>query len=82
MSINTIDFESLAVEIINKMTKNVIVHALYRPPCGKIILFKKYLKNTFLKNKSACKTMYLVGDFNLNVLEYKMNNKKIKISLT
>ena len=75
LSINTIDNESLAVEIINKKTKNVIVHALYRPPCGKIKPFKKYLKNTFLKNKSACKTMYLVGDFNLNVLDYKINKK-------
>ena len=75
LSINTIDNESLAVEIINKKTKNVIVHAMYRPPCGKIKPFKKYLKNTFLKNKSACKTMYLVGDFNLNVLEYKINRK-------
>ena len=75
INLNTIDIESLAVEIINKKTKNVIVHTLYRPPCGKIKPFKKYLKNTFLKNKSACKTMYLVGDFNLNVLDYKTNKK-------
>ena len=42
--LQTNDNESLAVEIINKKTKNVIVHALYRPPCGKIKPFKKYLK--------------------------------------
>ena len=30
LSINTIDIESLAVEIINKKTKNLIVHTLYR----------------------------------------------------
>ena len=65
LSINTIDNESLAVEIINKKRKNIIVHVLYRPPCGKIKPFKKYLKNTFLKNKSAC----------LNVLDYKINKK-------
>ena len=39
LSINTIDNESLAVEIINEKTKNVIVHAMYRPPCGKIKTF-------------------------------------------
>ena len=39
-SINTIDNESLPVEIINKKTKNVVIHVLYRPPCGKIKPFK------------------------------------------
>ena len=34
------DVESLAIEVINKTTKNVIINLLYRPPAGKIKPFK------------------------------------------
>ena len=30
-------------------------------------------KNAFLNNKSASKTMQYVGEFNLNVFDYKIN---------
>ena len=39
--------------------------------------FKNHFKNALLKNKTAGKIMHIVGDLNLNVLDYD-NNKKVK----
>ena len=61
--------------IVSLMYKPLIRKKKKKKKKKKIKPFKDYLKSTFLKNKSACKTMYLVDDFNLNVLEYKINKK-------
>ena len=39
------DYESLCVELSNKISKNIIVSTIYRPPNGKIKPLKRYLKN-------------------------------------
>ena len=63
------------IEIINKTTINVIITTSYRPPAGKMKPFKNFLKQVLSKNLKSNKTMYLVGDFNLNVLDYESNTK-------
>ena len=62
LSVNTSDNESLAAEIINKKTKNIIVNVIYRPPCCQMKPFKNHFKNALLKNKTAGKIMHIVGD--------------------
>ena len=49
--------------------------AIYRQPAGKIEPLKTLLQNIFTKNIKSNKTLYLVGDFNLNILTYDSNNK-------
>ena len=74
LSTCTEDGESLSIEIINKTT-NVIITTSYRPPAGKMKPFKNFLKQVLSKNLKSNKTMFLVGDFNLNVLDYESNTK-------
>ena len=75
LSTCTEDGESLSIEIINKTTKNVIITTSHRPPAGKMKPFKNFLKQVLSKNLKSNKAMYLVGDFNLNVLDYESNIK-------
>ena len=62
--------EILSIEIINRTTKNIIINTIYRPPVGKIKPFKNTLKDILSKNSKSNKTRYLVGDLNLNVIDY------------
>ena len=73
--------ESIVIEIINKHSKNTFVGTTYRPPNGKMKPFKKYFQTLFDKNNPENKIMYLLGDYNLNVLDYS-NNTKVKNFLT
>ena len=52
-----------------------MIGTTYRPPNSKINPFKKYFKNLLEKNNRENKVMYLVGDFNLNVLNYDVDTK-------
>ena len=69
------DIESLAIEIINKKSKNVVINAQYRKPAGDFKQYKTYLENLFNKMKNSNKTIYIVGDTNLNLINYEMNIK-------
>ena len=75
LSINDENNETLCIEINNKNKKNIIVCTTYRPPNGKLKPFKQFFTNLMNKNKKSNKTMYLVGDFNLNILDFETNRK-------
>ena len=75
LSINDSDTESLCIEIIDTRSKNIIVSTIYRSPSGKIKAFKTHLKDLITKNQKTGKLLYLIGDFNLNVLDYETNTK-------
>ena len=75
LSVNNADIEALCVEIINKKSKNILVNTQYRQPAGNFNEFEAYL-NTFLaKSKTTGKTCFLVGDLNLNLIDYQSNAK-------
>ncbi|XP_065672061.1 uncharacterized protein LOC136089894 [Hydra vulgaris] len=74
----TNDYESLCVEIINKASKNIVVHALYRPPSGNINAFKDHIKNLIENKLNLNKSVYFVGDINLNNLDYDVNKQTNK----
>ena len=65
LSISKNDSEILSIEITNK-TKNIILSSVYRPPDSK---FKNPLKPIFDNIRRNNKDLYLVGDFNINVLQ-------------
>ena len=71
---------SISIEIINK-TKNVILSSVYRPPDFSLNEFKNSLKPIFDNICRNNKDLYLVGDFNINVLDNE-NNVRVKIFVT
>lgn len=58
-----------------KNNKNIIFNVIYRPPNGHYNTFHKYFKNFLSKTCKTNKRIFLAGDFNLNVLDYKINHK-------
>ena len=75
LSVNNANIEALCVEIINKKSKNILINTQYRLPAGNLSEFEVYL-NTFLaKSKTTDKTCFLVGDLNLNLIDYQSNAK-------
>ena len=75
LSVNDADIEALCVEIINSKSKNILIKTQYRRPAGNFNEFEAYL-NTFLANcKTTDKTCFLVGDLNLNLIDYQSNAK-------
>ena len=59
----------LSIEIANK-TKNIILSSFCRPPDSTLKELKNYLKPIFDNIQRNNKDLYLVGDFNINVLDY------------
>ena len=76
LSISKNDSEVLSIEITNK-TKNVILSSVYRPPDSSLRELKSSLKPIFDNYRRNSKDLYLVGNFNINILDYE-NNVKIK----
>ena len=72
---NSNDIESLVIEIINKNSKNFVINAQYRQPAGDFKQYKTYLENFFNKMKNSDKAIYIVGDINLNFIDYETNIK-------
>ena len=67
---NDVNCESLCIEIENKTSNNVIVNAIYRPPNGDKKDFHKFFKTLISKCNQK---LFLIGDFNINILEYSTN---------
>ena len=65
--------ETLSIEILNKKSRNIVITAAYRPPKGNSKLFKDFCKDLLDKQETAIKAAFLVGDFNLNALDYDTN---------
>ena len=72
---NNNDIESLAIEIINKKSKNVVISAQYRQPAGDFKQSKAYLENFINKMKKSNKAIYIVADTNLNLINWETNIK-------
>lgn len=66
---NNADCESVCVEILTETSKNIIVNNIYRPPAGNIKQFKSYLKNFLKELNNTHKTIFTVGDFNIDLLD-------------
>ena len=67
------DFEALFVEIDNKNSK-FLCGSVYRPPNGNINNFLDILSDMLDKISSGNKKCYIMGDLNINLLEYDSNN--------
>ena len=63
--------ESLFIEICNPNGKNIIVGVIYRPPNMDVNLFLNTFNETLGKISKENKICHLMGDFNLNLMNYQ-----------
>ena len=67
--------ESNFVEIINPKKPNIIVGCIYRHPCMDLNEFNDSFLNTLLdKISKENKSIFLLGDFNIDLLRYDHHN--------
>ena len=62
--------ETLSIEILNKKSRNIVITAANRPPKGNNKLFKGIRKDFLNKQEMSNKAAFLLGDLNLNALDY------------
>ena len=65
--------ECLCLEISTKTSKNLILSLNYRPPNRDTTLFEKHMKSILSKNEATKKEVILIGDFNMNLLDFDKN---------
>ena len=70
LCISDINCECLTIEIINKDSKNFLVSCCYKPPNGNTMNLSEHLINIFQHATSENKLFFILGDFNLNCLDF------------
>ena len=73
--INSIDIESLPIELSLDNKRSTFVNVLYRPPNGKIEPFVTFLVKLLSSVQNANKDLHIAGDFNFNLLNHESNKK-------
>ena len=73
--------EDLFVEVQNHNGKNFIVGVIYRPPNNNLDIFLEKLEEVLIKVTRENKEVYLMGDFNIDLLSTENNNTLKLISI-
>ena len=66
--------ESIFIKILNRNSKNKIVGCIYKHPSLQPPEFQNYLRNTLDTIALETKEAIIMGDFNINLLDYDANN--------
>ena len=70
------ELESIFIEIINKKGKNTILGCIYKHPKLAIDEFNNHFLSPMLEKVSfENKEVFLMGDFNINLLSYESNRE-------
>ena len=70
-SINSNDLECACIKIVRKNANNIVVFCIYRPPRGDSRKCLEEIKALICKNQKE--PLFLVGDLNINSLDYSIN---------
>ena len=62
-------FESVFIEICTPIGKNIIIGVIYRPPNNKFEIFENAMNELLNKIDRENKICYLMGDFNIDLLQ-------------
>ena len=62
------EFETIWVEIVNTKAKNILCCCAYRHPSFSPVRFKEHLESTLSQLTSENKSIFIMGDFNINLL--------------
>ena len=73
-SVTENDFESLWIENSNQKKKNIICRCIYRHPNTGPTKFLEYIESTISKTDCNKYEIFLIGDFNIDLLQYDSNN--------
>ena len=73
VSVSDGDNECVTIEIKNKNSKNLLITCCYRLPSGAIKGLNSFLENVFKKTNTENKLCFVVGDLNINCLDYNKN---------
>ena len=68
--ISALSIESLFIEIRRSLSKNIIIGVIYRPPNSNVNDFVQNFNSLLAKIGKENKLSYLLGDFNLNPMNY------------
>ena len=68
------DFESIWIEIKNKKGKKFLCVCLYRHPNTDTAKFMEYIESTLTKIDQNKYAVFLMGDFNIDLLKYESHN--------
>ena len=60
----------MCVEVFNKNSKSIVLNLTYQPPNGDPDELENHFKNTLSKREITNKELILVGNFNINVLDF------------
>ena len=71
---NSETIDSLFVEVIVPKGKNLIIGVIYRAPDDNLLNFVNTFNNILDKITKENKLCYLMGDFNVNLMNYQKNN--------
>ena len=69
------EFTAKWIEIINKNDSNILIASIYRHPSKNDTPFYDYLNQTLTKIMKENKMIFITGDFNYNLLNYKQNEE-------
>ena len=69
------EFETIWIEIKNKKTKNILCSCIYRHPWSNPDILKYHLETLFQRISRENKTVFLIGDFNVNLLNYDSHSQ-------
>ena len=65
--------ETLPIKVLNKKSQNIVITAAYHPSKETNKLSKDFCKDFLSKQEMSNTTAFLLGGFNLNVLDYNTN---------
>ena len=77
LKIQNDNFESTWAEIVNKLSRNIVVASIYRHPRYNLTEFISYLEKCPNKLTKENKEIYLCGDFNIDLLQIETNNNNL-----
>ena len=69
------EYEALWVEINNHKTKKFLFCCLYRHPSSDVFPFLDHLTSVLQKVQKENKTLFIMGDFNINLLNYDSHSE-------
>ena len=68
------DFEAVWIEIKNKKSKNIVCGYVYRHPNRDPTKCFEYLESTFAQLNKEKQSIFILGDFNFDLLQYETHN--------
>ena len=70
LAVNSSSIECFCVEVFNKNSKSIVLNLIYQPPNGDPNELENNFEKIISKRKITYKELVLVGDFNINVLDF------------